>query len=172
MLSLAAIATALSSVCLVSAQANNPQCGVPGAHKCGSSNSLLVCDHGYWTKLSDCPDGTVCQDGGCLSSMSLDPNIYPNASPAPSPSTNTEDENGSSAKTSTDKDTKSKNSSSSKSSSDKNTELDTLESDDDESSESESSTDAAFSVTPFGLASSCLIAFAAVSAAVPAFGFF
>ncbi|KAJ1644991.1 hypothetical protein LPJ64_003372 [Coemansia asiatica] len=178
-LSLASIAFALSSICLANAQANNPQCGVSGAQKCGGNTYLLVCDHGYWTKLSDCPKGTACKDSSCVSTMSLDPEIYPSTSSetraSHSPHSHTSSSSFSSLTKSNSETTETGSTTFSKSDTD-NDKTDSSDSDKDSSadSSSSSSSSSASSTVPLGLASSYLVAFAAVAVAVavPALGFF
>ncbi|KAJ2228217.1 hypothetical protein GGF40_001063 [Coemansia sp. RSA 1286] len=177
---LATVFSVLSTISLASAQANNPQCGVNGALKCGSDAYLLVCNHGYWSKLSDCPKGTTCKDSSCVSSMSLDPEIYPSASSTKSSdtsstsSTSSSHSHSGSTETSKSKTTTSNKSSTSDKSdtSDESDESDSHKSGSDDDESSDSTSNAVSNLMSLSLTTGYLVAFAAVAAAVPALGFF
>ncbi|KAJ2889957.1 hypothetical protein GGI21_000972 [Coemansia aciculifera] len=57
-----------------------------GQFMCANSSALLVCDHSYWRFLSNCPEGTKCQNNQCINAAEYTtPASQPVSSPTKPP---------------------------------------------------------------------------------------
>ncbi|KAJ2491386.1 hypothetical protein IWW37_002375 [Coemansia sp. RSA 2050] len=52
---------------------------------CASISSLLICDHARWRFLSNCPDGTACQNDRCINKSEFTIPVIEPANPPPRP---------------------------------------------------------------------------------------
>ncbi|KAJ2861271.1 hypothetical protein GGH94_005005 [Coemansia aciculifera] len=61
-----------------------------GQIMCASDASLMICNHAKWTFLSNCPEGTMCQNNRCINSADFtkpaeQPVNPPSKAPVPTP---------------------------------------------------------------------------------------
>ncbi|KAJ2814223.1 hypothetical protein H4S07_000021 [Coemansia furcata] len=56
-----------------------------GKIMCASNTSLLICDHEQWRFLSNCPEGTMCQNNQCINEADFTP-VAPANPPSRPPS--------------------------------------------------------------------------------------
>ncbi|KAJ1922813.1 hypothetical protein GGI09_003497 [Coemansia sp. S100] len=100
--SLAAALVGVQHMSVVMASSDNDmRAGVPlridpvcanaeGQLMCASDTSLMICDHARWTFLSNCPEGTMCQNNRCINSADFtkpadQPPNPPSKAPVPTP---------------------------------------------------------------------------------------
>ncbi|KAJ2062607.1 hypothetical protein GGI17_002301 [Coemansia sp. S146] len=69
----------------------DPVCAnAEGQIMCASNTSLMICNHAKWTFLSNCPEGTMCQNNRCINSADFtkpaeQPINLPSKAPVPTP---------------------------------------------------------------------------------------
>ncbi|KAJ2878133.1 hypothetical protein H4R27_005939 [Coemansia aciculifera] len=69
----------------------DPVCAnAEGQIMCASDTSLMICNHAKWTFLSNCPEGTMCQNNRCINSADFtkpaeQPVNPPSKAPVPTP---------------------------------------------------------------------------------------